>query len=355
MRLNLDDWERDALEALPAMVGDYYAGGSRAEATLRDNRDGWRHWRLRHRVLIDAGTVHPGLEVAGVEVRSPIVVAPTAFHGLAHAEAEAATARGAAAAGSAMCLSTLSNTPVAQVVEEAGAMPVLFQLYVYRDRAATQAIVDRAREAGCRGLVVTVDAATLGVRERDVRNGFHLPEGLELPNAAPSGRAQLGAGLAGYVADQLDPTFGWHDLAWLLEVAGMPVWLKGVVRGDDAARAAGMGVAGVVVSNHGGRQLDGAIPTAEALPEVVDAVAGRCPVWVDGGIRRGTDVVKALALGAEAVLVGRPVLWGLALEGCEGVEAVLQHLLDETTEAMALCGAPSRSALTRDLVRARPA
>lgn len=351
MRLNLDDWERDALAALPPMVGDYYAGGSRGETTLRENRNAWQHWWLRHRVLVDVDHVDTTTEIAGHPVESPIVLAPTAFHGLAHSDGERATAQGAA--GCAMCLSTLSNVAVEKVVG-AHQGPTLFQLYVYRDREATEAIVARAREAGCAGLVVTVDAAILGQRERDVRNGFHLPPHLALPNAAPSGKqipAIDGAsGLAHYVSSQLDCRLTWTDLEWLVEQAGMPVWVKGVVRADDAARAADRGVAGIIVSNHGGRQLDGGIPTAMALPEVVAAVDRACPVWVDGGIRRGTDVLKALALGAQAVLVGRPVLWGLTLGGADGVAQVLRQLRDELEEAMALCGTPTLAAATADVV-----
>lgn len=338
------------------MVGDYFAGGARAESTLRDNRRGWDHWWLHHRVLVDVGTVDLSLEIAGRRVRSPIVVAPTAFHGLAHREAEHATAQGAGAAGAAMCLSTLANTPVEEVVRAHGG-PVLFQLYVYRDRGATESIVERARLAGCAALLITVDAAILGTRERDVRNGFHLPAHLPLPNAAPSGMAIPAvdgeSGLAAYVSAQLDCRLTWPDLEWLIERAGIPVWVKGIVRGDDAARAADLGVSGIVVSNHGGRQLDGGVPTARALPEVVGAVAERCPVWVDGGIRRGTHALKALALGAQAVLVGRPPLWGLTLEGAAGVRAVLEHLHAELTEAMALAGVPSLDAVGADLVSAR--
>lgn len=353
-RLDLDDWERDALAALPPMVGDYYAGGARDERTLAANRQGWSAWALAHRVLAGAGPADVRCDAAGMALSMPIVVAPTAFHGLAHAEAERATARGAAVAGSAMVLSTLSNTPVEEVVR-AGRGRVLFQLYVYRDRGATAEIVARARQAGCRGLVLTADAAVLGTRWRDVRNRFHLPGGLTIPNAAPSGRTLDGAGddsgLARYVSEQLDPSLGWKDLAWLRGIAGMPVWLKGVVRADDARRAVDEGVDGLVVSNHGGRQLDGGVSTAAALAEVALAVAGRCPVWVDGGIRRGTDVAKALALGASAVLVGRPVLWGLALDGADGVRAVLELLAGELREAMTLLGAGSVTELDRTYLR----
>jgi 4-hydroxymandelate oxidase len=232
---------------------------------------------------------------------------------------------------------------------------VLYQLYVYKDRGATAEIVARARSAGCRGLVLTADAAVLGTRWRDVRNRFRLPDGLAIPNAAPSGRSlagdDIGSGLARYVSEQLDPTLGWKDVEWLRAIAGMPVWLKGVVRPDDARRAAELGVDGIIVSNHGGRQLDGGVPTAVALPEVADAVGGRIPVWVDGGIRRGTDVLKALALGASAVLVGRPVLWGLAVDGEAGVRAVLELLRDELVEAMTLLGARSPSEVDRSSVR----
>ncbi|MBX2803406.1 MAG: alpha-hydroxy-acid oxidizing protein [Myxococcales bacterium] len=353
--LNVADFERLALSTLPVMVADYYRGGSGDEQTLRDNLSAWSRWHLRHRVLVDVDAADPSTTLQGAEVASPLVVAPTAFHGLAHADAERATALGAKQAGAAMCLSTLSNTPVEEVVAAAAPSPVWFQLYVYRDRGATRAIVERAQAAGCRGLLVTVDAAVLGTRERDVRNGFHLPEHLSLPNAAPdAGRMPARGGtsaLARYVGEQLDASLTWDDLAWLQELAEIPVWIKGVVRADDADRAAAMGVAGIVVSNHGGRQLDGGIPTALALPEVVEAVAGRCPVWVDGGVRRGTHVLKAMALGASAVLVGRPVLWGLTVWGAAGVAAVLHTLQRELTEAMALCGAPTVADLTRDLVR----
>lgn len=353
LRLNLDDWERDALEVLPPMVAGYYAGGSRSETTLRENRSAWADWWLQHRVLVDVSQVSTACEVAGSPVETPIMVAPTAFHGLANPDGELATAAGAARAGAAMCLSTLSNTPVEAVVETHGG-PVLFQLYVYRDRGATEAIVQRAREAGCAGLVVTVDAAVLGTRERDVRSGFHLPSDLALPNAAPTGQAIPAvsgtSGLSAYVSSQLDCTLTWSDLDWLMERAGLPVWVKGVVSASDASRAAERGVAGIIVSNHGGRQLDGGIPTAHALPSVVAAVDRACPVWVDGGLRRGSDVLKALALGADGVLVGRPVLWGLAVGGADGVHDVLTHLNAELEEAMRLCGVTTVDGVGSDLV-----
>jgi len=353
-RLNVDEWEAEALERLSPMVADYYRSGSRSERTLRNNRSAYERWVLRHRVLVDVSLRTQAARILGHEVATPIAVAPTAFHRLAHDEGEVATARGAGAAGAAMILSTLSNSPVERVVAEASG-PVFFQLYVEKDRGRCRALVDRVRAAGCKALVVTVDAAVLGMRERDVRNGFHLPDGLSMPNIegeftdVPA--AAGNSGLADWVERALDPSLSFKDLEWLASVAGIPVVAKGVCRGDDAIRCVDHGAAGVVVSNHGGRQLDGGQATLDALPEVVESVDGRAAVWVDGGVRSGVDALIALALGADAVLVGRPVLWGLTLGGADGVREVLQLLNSQLDEAMALVGAPSLPDITRDLVR----
>jgi 4-hydroxymandelate oxidase len=352
--IHLDGFEQVAAAALPPMVYDYYAGGAHDEITLRENVEAFRRIRLRYRVLRDIAERSLETEVLGERLSMPVIVAPTAFHQLATAEGEVATARGTARAGTLMTLSTLSTRAIEDVGAAAGGR-LWFQLYVYRDREATRELVARAEAAGARALLLTVDAQVWGVRERDVRNRFQLPPGLRMVNLVPSGKGEFpdveGSGLAAYVGRTFDPSLSWSDLGWLCSLTRLPVLIKGVVRGDDAAMAIEHGAAGVVVSNHGGRQLDTSPAPIEVLEEVVDAVAGRGTVLVDGGVRRGTDVVKALALGARAVLLGRPVLWALAVGGEEGVVRLLEILRAEVDLAMALCGARTVSEVTRDLVR----
>lgn len=352
--IHLADLERLAREVLPPMAHDYYASGAMDELTLRDNVAAWQRLRLHYRVLRGVAARPLGTTVLGHELALPVLVAPTAFHRLAHPDGELATARAARAAGTVMVLSTLSNSAVEEVVPAAGGQ-VWFQLYVYRDRAATEALVRRAEAAGCRALVLTVDAPLLGRRERDVRNRFHLPAGLQVRNLLAEGYATLGpdaadSGLAAYVAALLDPGLDWDAVAWLRSLTRLPLVIKGLVRPDDATRAVEAGASAVVVSNHGGRQLDTAPATADVLAACVDAVAGRAEVLVDGGIRRGTDVLKALALGARAVLVGRPVLWGLATGGEAGVRRALGMLRDELDLGLALCGCRGVHDVGRDLL-----
>ncbi len=356
--ITIDDLHHLARERMSTMAYDYYASGADDELTLAANRHAWARLCVRYRVLVDVRERSTATRVLGAEVASPILVAPTAFHKLATGDGELATARAAADAGTIMINSTLSTSPVEEVVKAASS-PVWFQLYVYRDRGATLELVARAREAGCSALVLTVDAPLLGTRERDVRNGFTLPPGLRIENMLAAPRSDLPAGalesgLASYFGSLIDPALTFADVTWLVERSGLPVVVKGVVRGDDAARAVDAGASAVVVSNHGGRQLDTAIATADALREVVAALreAGheRAEIYVDGGIRRGTDVLKAIALGARAVLVGRPVLWGLAAGGRQGAARALELLRAELDLAMALAGCPSLAAITPDLL-----
>jgi len=352
--INLIELERLAEERLSPMAWDYYASGADDELTLRRNVEAYRRLELHYRVLVDVAARDLSTTVLGAPVSMPILIAPTAFHRLAHADGELATVRAAGDAGTAMILSTLSNTRVEDVVAAASG-PVWFQLYVYKDRAMTEALVRRVEAAGATALVLTVDAPLLGRRERDVRNRFALPHGLRVENmgagaheVSPGDVAE--SGLAAYFASLLDPSLSWADVAWLRRLTRLPLLVKGIVRPDDARRAVDAGCAGVVVSNHGGRQLDGSPATIDVLPAVAAAVGADAEVFVDGGVRRGTDVVKAVALGARAVLIGRPVLWGLAAGGRDGVAAALGVLRRELDLAMALCGCPSIPAIGRDLV-----
>jgi 4-hydroxymandelate oxidase len=340
--INLRELEDLARERLPSLAYDYYASGAHDEHTVRENVAAWSRVLLHYRVLVDVAARDTSTTVLGTPVTMPVLVAPTAFHRLACGEGECATARAASRAGTVMILSSLSNTRVEDVCATSGG-PVWFQLYVYRDRGATAALVARAEAAGARALVLTVDAPLLGRRERDVRNRFHLPQGLRVENMSAAGHGDVElqsaeSGLAAYVAAKLDPALQWKDVAWLRSITRLPVVVKGLVRPDDARRAIDHGAAGVVVSNHGGRQLDGSPATASVLCAVADAAQGRIEVLVDGGVRRGTDVLRALALGARAVLVGRPILWGLAVAGEEGALGVLETMREELDHAMALAG-----------------
>jgi len=352
--LNLRELEAIARERLPPHAWDYYASGADDERCLRRNCEAFERIALHYRVLVDVARRDLATTVLGHRIAMPIAVAPTAFHGLAHADGELASVQGAGEAGTIFILSTLSNTAVEDVVAAASG-PVWFQLYVYRDRAVTRELVKRVEAAGCRALVLTVDAPLLGRRERDVRNRFTLPPELAIKNLLPAGFAQLPAtvgesGLAAYFADLLDAGLTWDVVEWLRSITTLPVLVKGIVRADDAVRAVERGAAGIVVSNHGGRQLDASPATIEVLPRIAEAVGGRAELLLDGGVRRGSDVVKALALGARAVLVGRPVLWGLAAGGRAGVAAALGVLRRELDLAFALCGCVDVASVTRDLV-----
>jgi 4-hydroxymandelate oxidase len=353
--LNLFDLEQLAREKLPRIACDYFASGAWDEVTLRENRAAFERIRIRYRVLVDVSKRDLSLTLFGQKIALPILIAPTAFHRLAHPDGELATVRAAGAAGAIMVLSSLSTTSVEEVAAAASG-PLWFQLYINKDRGFTRDLVARVERAGCQALMVTVDTPEWGCRERDVRNGFHLPPGLSAVNLVPSNEcgevlSHRGAGLGQAFGWMLDASLSWPDLDWLCSLTRMPVLVKGVCRGDDARLAIQHGARGIVVSNHGGRQLDTAPATIEVLPEVADAVAGDVPILLDGGVRRGTDIVKALALGACAVQVGRPILWGLAVGGQEGVELALNLLRRELDLAMALTGCTDVKAVAKDFLR----
>jgi 4-hydroxymandelate oxidase len=352
--LNVADYARAARGKLPEDVCDYYEGGALDEITLRENVAGWERLKLHYRVLAGVGPRELGTTVLGQPISMPIGVAPTAFHKLACPEGEIAAAKAAKAAGTLFILSSLSNTAMESVFPHA-ASPRWFQLYIYNDNEVTRALVQRAEAAGAEAIVLTVDAPGLGTRERDARNRFTLPTGLTVENLAPLGKGNMpdvqGSGLAAYVRDNFKSDLSFDDLDRLCGCTQLPVVVKGVCRGDDARRIVEHGAKAVVVSNHGGRQLDTAPPTCEVLPLVTGAVGDRCEVYVDSGIRRGSDILKAVALGARAILIGRPILWGLCAAGEQGAARVLEILRRELDEAMLLCGCTKLSDIDGSLLR----
>jgi len=354
--LTVNDYRRAARAALAPQAYDYFRSGADAQTTLRANLRAFARWSLYYRVLVDVSAPRLATTLLGEPLAMPILVAPTAYQKLAHPDGELATARAAAAANTVYVVSTLATTSLEDIARAAPAGPRWFQLYVHRDRGLTRALVERAHAAGYRALVLTVDTPRLGRRLADERNHFALPPGLTMANltadaAGASTAVDAGSALAHFFAARHDASLGWRDVEWLRSIAPLPLVVKGVIRADDAARAVEAGAAAVIVSNHGGRQLDGAPATLTALPPIVEALRGRAEVLVDGGVRWGTDVLKALALGARAVLVGRPILWGLAVGGEAGVAAVLGILRDELERAMALAGCPDLDAIDASLVR----
>ncbi|XP_076834782.1 2-Hydroxyacid oxidase 1 isoform X3 [Brachyhypopomus gauderio] len=335
-----------ALTSLPCCVG----GQTSFRRRVR--------WRLLPRVLRNVSRVDLSAMVLGQQLSMPVCVAATAMQRMAHPDGETATARACLSAATGMMLSSWATSTIEEVAETAPNGVRWMQLYIYKDRALTHSLVRRAEEAGYKGIFVTVDTPYLGRRRDDVRNRFRLPSHLrmanfESPDLAFSSKEGYGedSGLSVYVSEAIDPTLQWEDVAWLKRITSLPVVVKGVLRGEDAKEALKYGADGILVSNHGARQLDCVPATIDVLPEIVDAVKGRVEIYLDGGIRRGTDVLKALALGARAVFVGRPVLWGLACEGEKGVTDVLQLLREELQLALALTGCRSLKEVDRTLVR----
>lgn len=349
--VSVAEFEPLARAAMDPRAYDYVAGGAWDEQSIAEAESAWRRRRLRPRVLIDVHATEPATTMAGCPTSLPLAVAPMAAHGLAHPQAELATARAAAAAGVPFTLSTMSTFPIEDVAAAAPHGVRWFQLYTQADPGRSRELVERAALAGYSALVVTVDLPVLGYRERDLRSGFDLavPHGNFSAGVGPDHASHGGKQTAGYeiLEGNLDQGLTWAGLAEIRRWSSLPIILKGLLTAEDARLAVDHGADGIVVSNHGARQLDRAVASADVLEEVVDAVAGRTEVWVDGGIRRGLDIVTALALGARGVLIGRPILWALAAGGQAGVERALAILRTETILAMRLLGAPTPGDLHR--------
>lgn len=340
------DLEREAEARLSAGAFGYFAGGAGDERVLGENVAAWSEHRLAPRVLVDVSEVDASVTLLGRERPHPVLVAPMAYQRHAHADGESGLARAAVETGSGFVLSSQTTTHPREVSEIAAPVGPWMQLYMMRDPAVTQALVDAAHAGTYEAIVLTVDFPVGGLRERDHRSGFAVTEPTFVDEVIGGGKPVTPA----MRHAQHDPSLTWDSVAWLVENSRVPVLLKGILRPDDAVRAVEAGAAGVVVSNHGGRQLDAVLPTARALAPIVDAVEGRVPVVVDGGIRRGWDVAIALALGADAVLLGRPTLWGLATGGSDGARAVLAKIVAELENTLALVGCPRARDLDRSFL-----
>lgn len=353
--LNLREFEALARERMTDSAYNYYAGGADDEITLDDNEASWRRHRLHPRVLVDVSKVDCATTVLGSPVSMPVLTAPCSLNLLAHADGECGVARAAAELGVIQVLSTASSMTLEDVAAAAPTGERWFQLYCSSDKDVTRDLVLRAEAAGYTALCLTVDVPILGRREREIRAGFHAPPAIGLANLARYGAGAVPAvsgqsGLAAYVRAKWDSSLNWDSVAWLQSITRLPIVAKGVLTAADARLATEHGCKGIVVSNHGGRQLDTCVSSCDALPNVIAAVDGQIEVFVDGGIRRGTDVVKALAMGAQAVLIGRPYLWALATEGEAGVRRALEMLRSEIVMAMMLCGRVTVADVDRTLL-----
>ena len=349
--LNLNEYEALAVERLDPLAYDYYRSGAADQICLGRNRAAFDEIQLLPRVLVDVSSIDHGCEILGQSSAMPVAVAPTAFHRLADPEGECATAR-AAAVDEYPLLPLHPFHDHDRAGRSTAEGPRWFQLYVFRDRGITADLLARAEANGYSAILLTVDAPVLGRREADIRNEFALPEGFTIASV-PDGRVEapgMDRAWPPTSPTSLIPSLSWDDLEWLVTQTSLPVVVKGVHRPDDAERAVESGAAGVAVSNHGGRQLDAVPASIEMLPAIADAVGGRSTILLDGGVRRGTDIVKALALGADCVMLGRPILWALATDGEAGVRHALGLIAAELANAMALCGAPTLADVTPDLL-----
>ncbi|ESQ48575.1 hypothetical protein EUTSA_v10020996mg [Eutrema salsugineum] len=349
--VNVNEFQELAKRALPKMYYDFYSGGAEDQHTLKENVEAFRRIMFRPRVLVDVSKIDMSTRILGYPISAPIMIAPTANHMLAHPEGETATAKAAAACNTIMIVSYMASCTIEEVASSCNAVRFL-QIYVYKRRDVTAQMVKRAEKAGFKAIVLTVDVPKLGRREADIKNKMISPqlknfEGLFETEVRPS----EGSGVEAFASRAFDASLNWKDIEWLRSITKLPILVKGILTREDALKAVEAGVEGLVVSNHGARQLDYTPATITVLEEIVHAVGGRIPVLFDGGVRRGTDVFKALALGAQAVLIGRPIVFGLAAKGGDGVRKVIEMLKNELEITMALSGCPTISDITRNHVK----
>jgi 4-hydroxymandelate oxidase len=336
--LNLLELEAAAKAKMSQMAFEYYVGGANDELTLLENREAFKRLYLHYRVLTGVGERNLETELFGQKISMPVIVAPTAFHRLAHKDGERATARATQQADTIMTVSTSSSVSLEDIRSSSPEAHLWFQLYLFNDVEASLEVVRRAEAVGVTALVLTVDTPILGRRERDIRESFHLPDGIQMANFKTDLPKSQGSSLNAHAHQNFKMNLSYTDLAWLRNQTDLPILVKGICHPEDAVKSLEYGVNGIWVSNHGGRQLDTAPATINVLPRVADVVAGGVPIIVDGGVRRGTDVVKALALGANAVAIGRPILWSLAIGGEVTVTQTLELLRAEIDTALGLCG-----------------
>ncbi|HEX3071748.1 MAG TPA: alpha-hydroxy acid oxidase [Thermoanaerobaculia bacterium] len=341
--VSLDDFEALARERLPHMAREFLVGGAADEISLRWNRESFNRIRLRPRILEDVANIDTSVTLFGRTMPHPILLAPVAYQRLFHADGEVETARGAGAADATYVVSTATTTAIEEIAK-AATSPLWLQLYLQNDRGATRELIERAEAAGVQALCFTIDTPVVGTRNRQQRAHFKVPAELATPHLDQTNRQRLTV-----TSNEREP-ITWRDVAMVQSIAHVPVLLKGIMTGDDAARAIEHGVAGILVSNHGARNLDTIPATIDALPEVAARADGRVPILLDGGIRRGTDIVKAIALGASAVLIGRPYIFGLAIDGANGVSEVVSILRQELETAMALLGRRSLTAIDKNVL-----
>ncbi|CAH2007211.1 unnamed protein product [Acanthoscelides obtectus] len=351
----IKDFEEFAYKTLPRNALDYYRSGAGQQETLANNKRAYSNYRIRPRCLRNVAETDISVTVQGEHVSMPVGISPTAMQRMAHPDGECANAKAAQDMGTIFILSTISTSSIEEVAEAAPRGIKWFQLYIYRDREVTRQLVSRAEHAGFRALVLTVDAPFFGLRLADIRNKFVLPPHLKLANfqgtkSTDINKSKAGSSLNDYVNSLFDQTIEWKDIAWLKSITKLPIILKGILNFEDAIMAADAGVSGIIVSNHGGRQVDTWPASIEALPEIVKAVGDRVEVYVDGGVTQGTDVFKALALGAKMVFMGRPALWGLTYAGEAGVKKILNIMKGEFESTLAISGCARISDITPSMV-----